>query len=1176
MKPADALTPQLAEIPTAILNAMPAHLALLDGSGVIVAVNQAWRSFAAGSAVEPGGSGVGENYLAVCEAGAGEARAVAAGIRRVLAGEQPMFALEYAATTAGEPRWFRLTASLLGEGGGVVVSQEDITERTLAVGELRKRRRLERVRAQEAAVLEAISAGRPLAEVWETMRRGLEEMLGREPGSVRVLKAEGGGIGGEEAMGGEAGWTAPVLDVDGRVLAGLAVAHPPPGPEDQEAIEQATRLVRLALGREEREQALRASEARFRSIFQFVPTSIWEQDWSGVIEMLRPLRAAGVTDWAGYFAAHPEWVKGALRAVRVLDVNEATLRLYGGGEKAELMRSLETRFSPETLPDFVRELVALAEGRSLFEAEMGGRTIGGEPIHVLLTMAFPPLDGGSGKVLVSIADITRRKRAEEQLRLLQTCIARINDIVIITEVSPVDGGGPRVVYVNDAFEERMGYRREVILGKTPRLLRDPETSEESRACVEALARGESVRAEIMNRSRSGEELWSEANIVPVANVAGRYTHWVAIERDITERRRAVALLQASEARFRMLSRATNDAVWDWDLATGTLWWNEGFEALCGLRRPEVEPTMDAWYARLHPEDREPVESSVRRAIEGGAEGWSCAFRIRGGDDSHAYVLARGHVIRDAAGKAVRMIGGMTDLTERKRVEERLAEQAALLDAAHEAILVQDLEERIIYWNKGAERAYGWTAAEALGRHPAELFGVPRENTDAARRRLFEQGEWNGEVPKRTKAGQEIVVEVRWTLVRDAAGQPKSVLAIHTDITERKKLEQQFLRAQRMESIGTLAGGIAHDLNNLLAPITMGVDLLRLDIEDPHCRMVIDNIERSARRGANLVKQVLSFARGVEGTRVPLQLRHILGEMKSIVGNTFPKNIALVSEVPRDLWPVIGDPTQLNQVLLNLCVNARDAMPDGGQLTLRAANVVVDEQYAVMNRGVAAGRYVAVEVIDNGCGIPRELHDRIFEPFFTTKEVGKGTGLGLSTVLGIVRSHGGFVNVSSEPGKGSVFKLHLPAQPAAVTGGSASPFPSELPRGNGELILVVDDEGSIREITRQTLEAFGYRVVTAEDGAQAIALYAQHQREVALVLTDMMMPVMDGPALIAALHRMDPRLGVIAASGLNGGGNVATAASAGVREFLPKPYSADTMLTTIRRVLTENAARGGQS
>lgn len=660
------------------------------------------------------------------------------------------------------------------------------------------------------------------------------------------------------------------------------------------------------------------------------------------------------------------------------------------------------------------------------------------------------------------------------------------------------------------------------------------------------------------------EAWFEVRAFPSAAGLAIYFH------DVTERRRTRQILRQSEERFRLLARATNDAIWDWNLIDDSRWWNDGLDALFGYRPTEVEPTSVSWESRIHPDDRGRVMAGIRTAIQSKAETWSDEYRFTRKDGSHAYVLDRGYIIRDEAGKSVRMIGGMTDLSDRRAAEERLEEQATLLDKAQDAILVRDLEHRILYWNMSAERLYGWTAAEVIGRSARELHYREASAFDAATRETLTKGEWVGEIEQYTKAGGKISVEGHWTLVRDYRGNPKSILVINTDITQRKKLEQQFLRAQRMESIGTLAGGIAHDLNNLLAPIAMGVDLLRRYQQDPRSHAIIDTIGRSAKRGADLVKQVLSFARGVEGERVPIRVPHLVGEIASIVENTFPKNIRLDTAVSDRVSPIGGDPTQINQVLLNLAVNARDAMPEGGVLTISAENVEVDAQYAVMNRGVKAGRYVVITVTDTGTGIPREIVDRIFDPFFTTKEIGKGTGLGLSTVMGIVRSHGGFVNVYSEPGHGSSFKVYLPtlSDDDSETA-KESADGEQFPRGNGEVIMVVDDEASILDITKQTLEAFGYRVITADDGAQAIGQFALAREPIKLVLTDMMMPIMDGPSLIAALRRIDPQVRIIAASGLNANGNVAKAANLGVKHFLPKPYTADTLLIALQRVLSED-------
>jgi PAS domain S-box-containing protein len=632
-------------------------------------------------------------------------------------------------------------------------------------------------------------------------------------------------------------------------------------------------------------------------------------------------------------------------------------------------------------------------------------------------------------------------------------------------------------------------------------------------------------------------------------------------RDVTERRRQRDALRESEERFRLLAKATNDAIWDWDLTTDALWWNEGFETLFGFNRADIESTIESWTTRIHPDDHTHTVSAVHEAIDRGDTTWSGEYRFVRRDGSYVFVLDRGYVIRDESGRAVRMIGGMTDLTERRKTEERLREQATLLDKAQDAILVRDLDHHITYWNRSAERLYGWAADEAVGRSVVELLYRESGDFQAATEKTLEHGEWVGELQQQTKAGQPLTVEAHWTLVRDDAGRPKSILAINTDISERKRLETQVLRAQRMESIGTLAGGIAHDLNNVLTPIMMSVELLELLGPDDAAREILETIQTSARRGADMVSQVLGFARGMDGQRVTVDVGRLVADFVKIIRDTFPKDIRVEVAVAPDLWALAADPTQLHQVLLNLCVNARDAMPDGGTITIRAGNLSIDEHDATMNLEARVGPYVALDVTDSGVGIPPAIVDRIFEPFFTTKAVGKGTGLGLATTLAIVKSHGGFVQVHSAPGMGARFRICLPA--AGPGGQAVVPVSELLPRGEGQTVLIVDDEASIRQIARQMLESFGYRVHVAANGEEALALVAHGTGDIAVALIDMMMPVMDGPATIRALERMAPSIRIIGTSGIAGNDKVAQALGA---EFLPKPYTAEALLKALARSL----------
>ena len=509
--------------------------------------------------------------------------------------------------------------------------------------------------------------------------------------------------------------------------------------------------------------------------------------------------------------------------------------------------------------------------------------------------------------------------------------------------------------------------------------------------------------------------------------------------------------------------------------------------------------------------------------------------------------------------------------ERRKLEKKQLEQASLLDKARDAIIVRDLDHRITYWNKSAERIYGWTAEDVTGRSLAKLLYLDSTDFLKATEQVLLRGDWVGELRQTNKEGAALIIEGRWTLVRSEDGSPQSILEIGTDVTQQKKLEQQYLRAQRMQSIGTLAGGMAHDLNNVLAPIVMSIDLLKLTISDPRNQEVLSIIAGSARRGADLISQVLTFARGMDGRRVEVRAAQLIEDIEKITADTFSKNIKIVTETSPDLWALQGDATQLHQVLLNLCVNSRDALPTGGAITIRAENVILDEACTGMDLDAKAGRYVLMEVEDNGTGIPSTIIESIFDPFFTTKEVGKGTGLGLSTSQAIVKGHGGFINVFSESGKGTRIRVYIPAQleAAATTGEAGTPRDASVQRGNGQTVLVVDDEEAIRLITQQTLEACGYQVILACDGLQAMELYEKHRDKIAVVLTDMMMPGMDGPSTIEALLKVNPSLLTIAASGITTGDSVNKVMSMGVKMFLPKPFTTKTLTQTLNSVLATN-------
>ena len=511
------------------------------------------------------------------------------------------------------------------------------------------------------------------------------------------------------------------------------------------------------------------------------------------------------------------------------------------------------------------------------------------------------------------------------------------------------------------------------------------------------------------------------------------------------------------------------------------------------------------------------------------------------------------------------------------LQRSLSLTQATLDATADGILVVDQEGKITGFNKKFQAIWNLPPSLIESKHYESMLNAvlwqlkdPEEFSDKFK-------ELTADLESESFDAVEFVdgrIFERYSQPQKVGDQNVGRVWSFRDITERTQLEQRFLRTQRMESIGALAGGVAHDLNNILSPIMVSAPLLREGLGKDEIDKLVNNIEVSAQRGAAIVKQLLAFGRGMEGEKVPVFLRHTVMEVTRIVEETFPRNISIQTSAPKDLWPVTGDPTHMHQVALNLCINARDAMPNGGTITMSAANVEVngDDPMVEEDENASAGPFVVLKLVDSGCGISPQLKDKIFDPFFTTKELGRGSGLGLSTVLGIAKSHGGFIRVTSEVDQGSTFEVFIPATPEATPIEPKEKAPPE--KGHGETILVVDDEPNVLEATAKLLEQNGYKVLTCRDGAEAVEKCGESDAGIQVVLTDVMMPNMDGATMMRRLTELAPGMCVVATSGLEKDERFDEMKELGLEAFLPKPYTPDKLLGVLRQVIDRSEANAG--
>ncbi len=682
-----------------------------------------------------------------------------------------------------------------------------------------------------------------------------------------------------------------------------------------------------------------------------------------------------------------------------------------------------------------------------------------------------------------------------------------------------------------------------------------------------VVRGEEIRI----LRGDGTDGFIRMSSAPVHDADGDVVAAVAIVVDVTEQRKAERTVRTTDERFRFVARATNDVIWDWDIQTNALVWNDSVEHVFGHKQNKIFPEIKWWYDHIHPEDRDRVTAGIHGVLDHGGTSWSDSYRYRRADGTHANVMDRGHVVRDSTGAAIRMIGAMTDVTERSRSEAAIRFQAQLLNAVQQAVVATDPEGIVIFWNAFAENLYGWAAEEAVGKPIQELTPSPflRDHGGEIGQRGVSGESWTGEYLVQGKSGKAFPALLTTAPVRDERGTVVGYVRVSIDLTERRNLEEQFRQSQKMDAVGRLAGGIAHDFNNLLTVIRLNTEIIMegFDPTDPRSEDV-KQIKSAAERASTLTRQLLAFSRKQILQPRVLDMNSVVASVEPMLRRLIGEDIIIASACAARGY-VVADPGQLEQILVNLVVNARDAMPQGGTISIETLNVELDENYTSEHAPVMPGRYVMLAVGDTGVGMSVDTREHAFDPFFTTKEAGKGTGLGLATVYGIVKQSGGYVWIYSEPGHGTSVKLYFPEVSAATAfqPGEYKPAAVEASRGS-ETILVVEDEPAVRGLTTRILEKQGYRVLSAQHGREAMDIATKEVGNIDLVLTDIVMPGMNGRGLVERLAGIRPRMKSLYMSGYTDDDIIRRGFIEPSKSFLQKPFTSEALLQTVRKVLDE--------
>lgn len=904
------------------------------------------------------------------------------------------------------------------------------------------------------------------------------------------------------------------------------------------AVKEALDQKKNRTAKEQAEHALRESEARYRLISENSTDVIWIMD---------------------------------LEQLKFTYISPSVYKLRGYTAEEALKQPLNMVLTPESLKKLNDEMTAFITGGKtmktktieMYQPHKDGHIVSTEIVVTILPDRF----GNPTQVLGVTRDITDRKQTEEKLRLQGSALEAVANGIVITDPDGL------IEWVNPAFSRITGYSLEEAIGKNPRELVKSGAHNDTyyKNLWATIISGEVWQGEMINRRKDGSFYTEEQTITPLLNAQGKITHYIGVKQDVTERKKAEAELLENEERLRLSLKAANQGLFDLNVQTGEAIVSDEYVTMLGYDPKTFIETNTAWIERLHPDDKEKTAREYLDYISGKKKEYRVEFRQKTKNGEWKWILSMGKIVsRTSTGEPLRMLGTHTDLDERKKAEDALRESEEKYKAFFDDDLTGDFistpDGHIIACNQPFAKIFGYESVDAVMKANAHSFYPDPKAREMLMKRLTREKRieyHSSELLQRD--GKKVYVIENLIGKFDKKGKLVEIKGYLFDDTNRHLLERQLIQAQKMESLGTLAGGIAHDFNNILAIILGHNSLISRKFKDnAYITENAETIAKATQRGAGLVKQLLTFARKTDVILESILIQDTINEIRKFIEQTFPKTITIHTECEKGLAPIVADATQIHQVLLNLSINARDAMPHGGTLSITASRVAASDIQSKISKAYSP-EYIHVIVSDTGTGMDETTKTRIFEPFFTTKDRERGTGLGLATVYGIVEAHHGVIEVQSEIGKGSSFHIYFPVQQSFIEHRTAETGSEEIAGGN-ETILVVDDEESMKTLLSAVFKEKGYTVITASDGQEALDIYRQRHAEINIVLTDMGLPKLGGEEVVSGIKKINKDARIIVASGYFERELKSGLVKSGVKDFVQKPYLPDEILQKVREVL----------